>query len=84
MKIDVLELIKWLSLGIALALFAWWLFGNSPSIEQIIAIGFPLVFFFMALEGRISSTIMRREIRQAHSEQTKVLNKIYDLLEKRG
>ena len=72
----MLELIKWGSLILALAIFAWWLFGNSPTTEQVISLGFPLLFLFLALEGRLDT-------KRVHSEQTKVLNKIYGLMKKK-
>jgi len=75
MKIDVLVLIKWLALAIALSLLVWWLFGRSPTTVQVISFSLSFFFLFLALEGRISTE-------HAHTKQTKVLYEIRDLLRK--
>ncbi len=75
-EIDVLEVLKWAGLAVFLALLAWWIFGNSPSFEQVVSFGFTIFFLVLAIESREGNTRMMHQ----HYEQTEILKEIKNIL----
>ena len=81
-NIDIVDIFFWITLILLVIMLAWWAFGDSPTIQALsfFAAAFGIVLTYGGL--RASKHIVK-EMTKQHSEQTKVLKDIRNILKKR-
>lgn len=71
---DLLDILKWILLVLFVLVLVWYVFGSSPSIEQVFTFGATVLFLFLALESRAGN----KRLEGQHQEQINVLREMKD------
>lgn len=78
MKEEILEKIVqvmfWISAFMLVAMLAWWIVGDSPTLEQASTVLAP-VFMYFAIKGDINTSRLMKQ----HKEQMQILKELLEV-----